>query len=75
MENTYTEVTLDGYEAVNLYGEYQPVGVDGLSVRLDLYNLFDTTCASRSSDGVDFAGAVPLTEPGRTVALTASFAF
>ncbi|WP_386679146.1 TonB-dependent receptor domain-containing protein [Loktanella sp. R86503] len=75
LENTDTEVTLDGYEAVNLYGEYQPVGVDGLSVRLNLYNLFDTTYASRSSNGVDFAGVVPLTEPGRTVALTASFAF
>jgi hemoglobin/transferrin/lactoferrin receptor protein len=75
LENTDTEVTLAGYETVNLYGEYKPRSIEGLSVRLDLYNLFDSTYASRSSDGIDFAGVVPLTEPGRTIAATASVSF
>lgn len=39
-------------------------------------NVFDRTCASRSSDGLDFTGSlVPLTEPGRTFLVTAKMRF
>ncbi|WP_278184693.1 hypothetical protein [Salipiger thiooxidans] len=39
-------------------------------------NVFDRTCASRSSDGLDLTGSlVPLTEPGRTFLVTAKMRF
>lgn len=66
---------LPGYEVVNLYASYTPRGVEGLEIRLDVDNLFDETYSSRSSDGIDFANVVPLTEPGRTFSLTARYRF
>ncbi|MBT0958829.1 TonB-dependent receptor [Alphaproteobacteria bacterium KMM 3653] len=75
LENNDTELALPGYETVNLYATYTPVSMENLTLRMDVYNLFDATYASRSSDGIDFAGVVPLTEPGRTINLTASIKF
>jgi hemoglobin/transferrin/lactoferrin receptor protein len=49
--------------------------MENLNVRMDVQNLFDATYASRSSDGLGLANVVPLTEPGRTVSLTASISF
>jgi hemoglobin/transferrin/lactoferrin receptor protein len=75
LENEDTDVSLDGYEVVNLYAEYKPRRMENLNVRMDVQNLFDATYASRSSDGLGLANVVPLTEPGRTVSLTASISF
>ncbi|MGJ8546000.1 MAG: TonB-dependent receptor domain-containing protein [Sulfitobacter sp.] len=75
LKNTDTAVDLPGYETLNAYAEYTPRRMDNLKVRLDVFNLFDATYASRSSDGIDLDGVVPLTEPGRTVSLTASIKF
>ena len=44
-------------------------------MRLDVRNLFDATYESRSSDGIDSSRVIALTEPGRTISLTASFEF
>jgi len=75
LENDDTGITLDGYEVVNFYAEYKPQRMENLSVRMDLHNIFDATYSSRSSDGLDSARVVPLTEPGRTISLTASIKF
>ena len=75
LENDDTDVSLDSYEVVNLYAEYKPRRMENLNVRMDVQNLFDATYTSRSSDGLGLANVVPLTEPGRTVSLTASISF
>ncbi len=75
LKNTEAAVDLPGYEVFNLYTTWTPESHDQLQVRLDVRNLFDETYASRSSDGIDFAGVVPLTEPGRTLSLTATMRF
>ncbi len=75
LKNEDTTVELPGYEVVNLYAEYKPRRMDNLNIRLDVYNLFDTEYASRSSDGLDNSRVIALNEPGRTINLTASFKF
>lgn len=75
LENDDTPTTLPSYEVVNVYGTYTPRQMDNLELRLDVYNLFDKTYASRSSDGVGLANVVPINEPGRTLALTAKIKF
>lgn len=75
LDNDDTPTTLPGYEVVNVYGTYTPRQMDNLELRLDVYNLFDETYASRSSDGVGLATVVPIYEPGRTFALTAKVRF
>ncbi|MFN3209372.1 MAG: TonB-dependent receptor domain-containing protein [Roseovarius sp.] len=74
-DNTDTPVKLSGYEVVNLYTTYTPRNFDRLQMRLDVRNLFDETYTSRSSDGVGLGNVVALTEPGRSVSLTANLAF
>ena len=74
-ENDDAAVTLPGYEVVNAFATYTPRQMDGLEVRLDVRNLFDATYESRSSDGIDSSRVIALTEPGRTISLTASFEF
>ncbi|WP_068118982.1 TonB-dependent receptor domain-containing protein [Tropicimonas marinistellae] len=72
---TVVQDSLPGYEVVNLFAEYRPQQMDNLSVRLDVRNLFDQTYSRRTSDGVGYYRVYPLTEPGRTVALTARITF
>ncbi|MDO6591724.1 TonB-dependent receptor [Loktanella sp. D2R18] len=74
--NKDTAEELPAYEVVNVYASYNPAAMDNLTVRLDVQNLFDATYASRSSDGLDISSnVVALTEPGRTISLTASLKF
>ncbi|WP_147305125.1 TonB-dependent receptor domain-containing protein [Alkalilimnicola ehrlichii] len=66
---------LEAYEVVNVYAEYRPRGVDGLSLRLEVSNLFDETYAQRATYGQDFEDIRPLAEPGRSFALNARMEF
>lgn len=75
LDNDDAAIDLPGYEVVNLYASYRPRQVQNLEVRLDLRNLFDETYSSRSSDGIDSSRVIALTEPGRTIALTARIEF
>ena len=76
LENDDITPSLPAYETVNLYTSYKPATLDGLELRLDVYNLFDQTYAARSSDGIDIPSrVVALNEPGRTFALTARLNF
>lgn len=66
---------LEGYEVVNAYARYRPAAIEDFEVRLDVRNLFDETYVARSSDGSTLTTVVPLNEPGRSIALTASYRF
>ena len=75
LKNDDTAVELPGYEVLNVYAEYRPSRMENLNVRLDVHNLFDAEFSRRSSDGIDNERVIPLTDPGRTISLTASFKF
>ncbi|MGK7753243.1 MULTISPECIES: TonB-dependent receptor domain-containing protein [unclassified Roseovarius] len=74
-KNRDTPVPLSGYEVANLYATYTPSSFDRLQMRLDVRNIFDKTYTSRSSDGAGLGNVIALTEPGRSVSLTANLAF
>lgn len=67
--------TIDGYEVVNLYAEWKPRRVKGMTVRAEVNNLFDQRYTERASYGQEFGAVTPLYEPGRTLALRATFDF
>lgn len=75
LENDDTAVVLPAYEVLNIYPEYKPSRMENLNLRLDVHNLFDATFSRRSSDGIDNSNLIALTDPGRTISLTASFKF
>ena len=70
-----TYETLEGYEVVNLWASWTPRDYDNIELRLDLKNVTDETYSGRGNDGVGFSRVEPLTEPGRSVALTANMRF
>jgi hemoglobin/transferrin/lactoferrin receptor protein len=75
LDNDDTEFELPGYEVLNLFAAYWPRQLAGLELRLDVYNVFDETYQSRSSDGIGQTNVVALNEPGRTFGLTARWQF
>ncbi len=75
LKNEDTATVLPGYEVVNLYAEYQPTRMENLNLRVDVRNIFDATFSRRSSDGIDSGRIIPLTDPGRTISVTASLKF
>ncbi|GGE37866.1 TonB-dependent receptor [Primorskyibacter flagellatus] len=75
LKNDKGTTTLPGYEVVNVFATYTPRQFNNLEVRLDVRNVFDETYSRRSSDGIDFGAVTPLTEPGRTIALTVNTKF
>ena len=67
---------LPAYEVVNVFASYTPRKMSGLEVRLDVRNLFDEHYASRTSDGIGMSSRiVPVSEPGRMIALTTNLRF
>lgn len=66
---------LDSYEVVNLWTTWTPPTYENLTIRLDVKNVFDTTYSGRGNDGVGFSAVVPVTEPGRSVLLSANMKF
>ncbi|MCO6384673.1 TonB-dependent receptor domain-containing protein [Oceanicola sp. 502str15] len=66
---------LDSYEVLNLWTTWTPRAYENLTVRLDVKNVFDTTYTGRGNDGDGFSRVVPLTEPGRTILLSANMKF
>ncbi|UWS81027.1 TonB-dependent receptor [Phaeobacter sp. G2] len=68
-------VTLPGYEVVNLFAEYKPARVQGLTVRAEINNLFDSYYISRATQGSDNGRVLAYGEPGRSLAVTARLAF
>ena len=54
---------------------WTPRDYDNIELRLDLKNVTDETYSGRGNDGIGFSRVEPLTEPGRSVALTANMRF
>ena len=75
LNNDDTAPALPAYEVVNVFAEYQPRQMKNLNIRLDVRNLFDETFSRRSSDGINLGAVIPLTDPGRTVSLSAVMKF
>ena len=74
-DNTLDEVTFKQYKLFNVFAEYAPGQIDGLTMRLDIRNLFDETYVDRATSGVDNSSVIPFNEPGRSLVATAKYAF
>ena len=74
-QGIYTDQTFEGYEVVNLFAEYTPPALNGVTIRGSINNLFDQAYADRSTYGGDYAGFSTLNEPGRTFVLEAIMRF
>ncbi|UOA33006.1 Heme transporter BhuA [Sulfitobacter sp. DSM 110093] len=67
---------LDGYTIANVFAEYTPKRMDNLTLRAEVNNLFDEQYTSRATYGQEFVGEVePLTEPGRSIRVSAEIVF
>ncbi len=66
---------LPSYVVANLYGEWQPPQVPGLSVRVDVKNIFDRAYADRANVGYDSSRYIAYNDPGRSFVITAKYAF
>ncbi|WP_127108475.1 TonB-dependent receptor domain-containing protein [Pararhodobacter zhoushanensis] len=66
---------LPGYGVVNVFVEYHPPSMRGLTLRAEVNNLFDRQYADRATYGADFASVTPIYEPGRSVQLSAAMRF
>nr|WP_255731177.1 TonB-dependent receptor [Phaeobacter sp. B1627] len=60
---------LEGYEVVNLFAEYTPPSLAGVTVRASVQNLLDADYSDRATYGADYASVVALKEPGRSFGL------
>lgn len=62
---------MPGYVVANVFAEYRPRNVDGLTLRAEINNIFDETYADRGTYGNDFTEDEinTLKEPGRSVSL------
>jgi hemoglobin/transferrin/lactoferrin receptor protein len=81
-DDTYDAATggsgpeLDGYTIANVFAEYTPKRMDNLTLRAEVNNLFDEQYSSRATYGQEFVGEVePLTEPGRSIRVSAEIVF
>ncbi len=68
------------YVTTNIYAQWEPESVgdmntEGLTLRLDVKNLFDRTYVDRATSGTDSNSATAYYEPGRTFLLTAKMDF
>ncbi len=73
----YKDANMESYSVWNAYAEYVPPNMDNLRVRLDLRNLFDEAYVTRANDSAGDTNnrPIPMNEPGRTIALTATLTF
>ncbi len=79
-DDSQTGVTgsaLDGYLVSNIYANWMPEAVEGLSLRFDVNNLFDHQYTNRMNIAVSStrANSTPFYEPGRSFILTAKYDF
>lgn len=68
---------LNGYFVSNIYAEWTPGAVNGLTLRADVKNLLDRTYADRANAGSysSNASVSAFNDPGRTVLVSAKFTF
>lgn len=63
---TWADADLEGYEVVDLFAEWTPSSLGGLTVRSEILNATDAEYADRASYGGDFTDVVQMNEPGRS---------
>ena len=66
------------YVTTNIYAQWEPetigdMNIEGLTLRLDVKNLFDRSYVDRATSGTDSNSATAYNEPGRTFLLTAKW--
>ena len=66
---------LPAYEVLNVFAEYQPESIKGLTWRAEVNNVFDQTYTSRATYGQEYDTVEPLREPGRSVKLVLTYRF
>lgn len=67
---------LPAYEVLNLYANYEPEQVPGLSVRAGVTNVFDEAYQTRTSNGAGQGQLItPLNEKGRSFFIGAKYRF
>ena len=69
-ENGEYAPALPGYLTGDVYAEWRPTYVPGMTLRFEVRNVGDATYAARSSDGNGLSNVVVLNEPGRSFGLT-----
>lgn len=73
---SWAEQELPGYQVVNLFAEYSPPALSGVTLRAGINNVFDEEYADRATYGNEFgADFETLNEPGRSVSLVATAKF
>lgn len=65
-----SDITLKGYEVVNVFAEYVPSSLPNVRLRAEVANLFDRDYADRASYGADYTSISTMREPGRTIKLS-----
>ncbi len=72
---SYAEQDLPGYAVVNLFAEYTPPSLNGVTIRGGINNLFDESYADRATYGAEFTDVNTLNEPGRSFSVVATMKF
>ena len=75
VQGRYSNREIEGYQVVNVFAEYTPPTLSGLTLRASIVNLFDEDYADRATYGADFQSVVTLSEPGRTFVVEAIVRF
>lgn len=76
VQGSFVEQSLPAYQAVNLFAEYSPPSLNGVTIRGSINNLFDETYADRATYGGEFTtGFSTIKEPGRTFMIEAVVKF
>lgn len=71
-QGSWAEQPLPGYQVVNLFAEYTPPALNGVTIRGSINNLFDETYADRATYGGEFTtGFNTMNEPGRAFVIEA----
>lgn len=67
----FSDRELEGYQVFDVFAEYTPPALQGVTFRATVNNIFDADYADRATYGADFSDVVPLKEPGRTFIIEA----
>ena len=70
-QGSYAGQAIPGYQVVNLFAEYSPPSLNGVTIRGSINNLFNENYADRATYGGEFTGFSTMNEPGRTLLIEA----
>ncbi|WP_052254320.1 TonB-dependent receptor plug domain-containing protein [Leisingera sp. ANG-S5] len=76
VSETYTQKQ-PGYGVLNLFAEYSPPSLNGLTIRAGIDNVFDKTYADRATYGTEYTSSTitAFNEPGRNISVVATLKF